>query len=73
MRTSSSRSHSGYTENVSSSKYPSYRAYQHRVGMFLPFPDTFLRAIYYRFIANKETRNAIESQVWGDSIKEKGQ
>lgn len=68
-----SLSSSVFSEWVSAGKYPSYAAYQKRVGMFLPFPDTFIRSIYYNLLASKETKTAVEEQVWGDKPKIKGE
>jgi hypothetical protein len=62
-----------FSEHVSSGKYPSYAAYKKRVGMFLPFPDTFIRSFYYNFLASKETKKAVEEEVWGDRPKVKGE
>jgi hypothetical protein len=39
--------------------------------MFLPFPDTFLRSVYYNVFASKETKTAVEEQVWGNNPKTK--
>lgn len=33
--------------------------------MFLPFPDTFVRALYYKFLASPEVREQVEADVWG--------
>lgn len=52
-----------FTEAVTASKYPSYHAYQKRVGLFTPVPDTLLRALYYRWIASPEARHAVEEEV----------
>lgn len=57
------------SEDISAQKYPAYAAYQRRVGMFLPFPDTFIRWLYYNLIASKAVKQAVDEQVWGDSIK----
>jgi hypothetical protein len=62
-----------FSEHVSNGKYPSYDAYKRRVGMFLPFPDTFIRWVYYNVLASKETKKAVEEQVWGDNPKVKSQ
>jgi steroid 5-alpha reductase family enzyme len=55
-----------FTEMITGEKYPEYKSYQKRVAMFLPF-ETTLRGLYYRFIASAETRQRVESEVWGDS------
>lgn len=39
--------------------------------MFLPFPDTFIRSVYYRFLASGSSRTAVEEEVWGDKPKVK--
>jgi hypothetical protein len=53
---------------VSAEKYPAYAAYQRRVGMFLPLPDTLVRTIYYRLFASKEARAKTEADVWGTPV-----
>ncbi|CDU22170.1 uncharacterized protein SPSC_00800 [Sporisorium scitamineum] len=55
-----------YSEQVSAQKYPEYKDYQKRVGMFLPI-DTLLRAVYYNLVAGKETKHRVEAPVWGKS------
>ncbi|SNX87706.1 uncharacterized protein MEPE_06416 [Melanopsichium pennsylvanicum] len=55
-----------YSEQVSAEKYPEYKDYQKRVGMFLPI-DTLLRTIYYNVIASKEDKARVEDNVWGKS------
>jgi hypothetical protein len=57
-----------YSEAVSAEKYPAYAAYQRRVGMFLPLPDTLVRTIYYRLFASKEARAKTEADVWGAPV-----
>jgi len=53
-----------FSESVSGGKYPSYKAYQRRVGMFLPI-DTLLRTVYYNTIAGKAAKDRTEAEVWG--------
>lgn len=55
---------------MSADKYPAYKDYQKRVGMFLPV-DTALRSIYYTFMASKEQKARIEQNIWGTSTKTK--
>ncbi|KIJ52612.1 hypothetical protein M422DRAFT_223234 [Sphaerobolus stellatus SS14] len=50
-----------FTESISAPKYPEYKAYQSRVGMFWPF-TTFLKGIYLWISGEKGN---IEQQVWG--------
>lgn len=62
-----------YSEGESAKKYPEYKDYQKRVGMFLPI-DTLVRAVYYNLIASKETKRRVEENVWGKSqISKKSQ
>ncbi|MCO5583364.1 hypothetical protein L7F22_037274 [Adiantum nelumboides] len=65
-------SSTAFTEQITGGKYPAYKAYQKRVGMFLPL-DTFIRGLYYRFIASADTRKRVEDDVWGNgpSVKSK--
>ncbi|KDN39444.1 DUF1295-domain-containing protein [Tilletiaria anomala UBC 951] len=53
-----------FSEAVSAGKYPEYKDYQKRVGMFLPL-DTFLRAIYFKTLVPTEQRYRVEANVWG--------
>ncbi len=55
-----------YSEQVSAEKYPEYKDYQKRVGMFLPI-DTLLRTVYYNVLAGKEEKHRVEANVWGKS------
>lgn len=55
-----------YSEQVSAEKYPEYKDYQKRVGMFLPI-DTLVRTIYYNVVASKEEKHRVEANVWGKS------
>lgn len=55
-----------YSEQVSAEKYPEYKDYQKRVGMFLPI-DTLLRTVYYNVVASKEEKHRVEANVWGTS------
>ncbi|KAK0538331.1 hypothetical protein OC834_000479 [Tilletia horrida] len=54
-----------YSEGVSAAKYPAYKSYQKRVGMFLPI-DTLLRGVYYWFVAPDNVRETVEAEVWGE-------
>lgn len=54
-----------FSEEVSAQKYPEYRQYQRRVGMFWPIPDTLARSVYYTFVADKATKQRVEADVWG--------
>ncbi|EJD49633.1 DUF1295-domain-containing protein [Auricularia subglabra TFB-10046 SS5] len=56
-----------FTEKLSSSKYPAYKAYKKRVGMFLP-QETVLRGLFLQLFGNKEQ---IDEQVWGNELAEK--
>lgn len=58
-------SSAGYSEGVSAAKYPAYKSYQKRVGMFLPI-DTLLRGVYYWFVAPDNVRETVEAEVWGE-------
>ena len=55
-----------FSEKVSAQKYPEYKDYQKRVGMFLP-TDTLLKAAYYNTIASKDEKHRVEANVWGKS------
>lgn len=59
-----------YSEQVSAEKYPEYKDYQKRVGMFLPI-DTLLRTLYYNVVASKEEKHRVEANVWGKSKVQK--
>lgn len=56
-----------YSEQVSAEKYPEYKDYQKRVGMFLPI-DTLLRSVYYNTIASKDDKLRVEANVWARSL-----
>lgn len=50
-----------FTETISGKKYPEYRAYQDRVGMFWPL-GTYYKGLV---LASKGTKGEIERRVWG--------
>jgi hypothetical protein len=51
----------GLTERITASKYPTYKAYQLRVGMFSPI-STVASGWYLSMIGEKEK---IDEQIWG--------
>lgn len=55
-----------YSEQVSAGKYPEYKDYQKRVGMFLPI-DTLFRSFYYNVVASKAAKARVDENVWGQS------
>ncbi|PPQ73609.1 hypothetical protein CVT25_005591 [Psilocybe cyanescens] len=55
-----------YTEQITSSKYEAYAAYQRRVGMFTPL-NTFLKALKLNLLDGAREAKVIEEKVWGAS------
>ncbi|PPQ89333.1 hypothetical protein CVT25_003170 [Psilocybe cyanescens] len=55
-----------YTEQITSSKYEAYTAYQRRVGMFKPF-DTLLKALKLNLLDGASEARVVEEKVWGAS------
>ncbi|KAK7044212.1 hypothetical protein VNI00_007933 [Paramarasmius palmivorus] len=60
-----------YTESITTKKYPGYKDYQRRVGMFSPF-GTIEKSIWLSITEGSTGKKAIEDRVWGDSVKGKG-
>ena len=54
-----------FTESISSSKYPAYKAYQKRVAMFGP-SMTFIKALKIKFIDGEKEEKEVEKLVWGN-------
>jgi len=57
-----------FTEYVTSKKYPAYRAYQRRVGMFNP-STTFFKGLYLSAIGRK---TEVDNVLWGQQRVLKG-
>jgi len=55
-----------FTEGISSSKYPAYKAYQKRVAMFGP-SMTLLKALKIKLVDGGKEEKEIERLVWGSS------
>ena len=53
-----------FTESISSSKYPAYKAYQKRVAMFTP-SMTFIKALKIKLIDGEKEEKEIKRLVWG--------
>ncbi|KAF8802518.1 integral membrane protein [Phlegmacium glaucopus] len=53
-----------FTEGISSSKYPAYKAYQRRVAMFLPLM-TLIKALKIKLIYGEKEAKETERLVWG--------
>jgi len=53
-----------FTESISSSKYPAYKAYQKRVAMFGP-SMTFIKALKVKLIDGEKEEKEVERLVWG--------
>jgi len=53
-----------FSESISSSKYPAYKAYQKRVAMFGP-SMTFIKAFKVKLIDGEKEEKEIERLVWG--------
>jgi len=52
-----------FTESISASRYPSYKLYQKRVGMFWPM-HTLIKVIWLRFTGKKE----IDQLLWSKNV-----
>lgn len=59
-----------FTESISSSKYPAYRAYQKRVAMFEP-SMTLIKALTIKLVDGKKEEKEIERLVWGSPRSKK--
>jgi steroid 5-alpha reductase family enzyme len=55
-----------FTEGISSSKYPAYKAYQKRVAMFGP-SMTFIKALKIKLVDGVKEEKEVERLVWGNS------
>jgi hypothetical protein len=53
-----------FTESISSSKYPAYKAYQKRVAMFGP-SMSFIKVLKIKLVDGAEEEKEIEKLVWG--------
>jgi len=53
-----------FTESISSSKYPAYKAYQKRVAMFSP-SMTFIKALKIKLIDGEKEEKEVKRLVWG--------
>lgn len=53
-----------FTESISRPKYPAYKAYQKRVGMFTP-SITFMKALKIKLIDGEKEEKEVERLVWG--------
>lgn len=53
-----------FTESISCPKYPAYKAYQKRVGMFTP-SMTFLKVVKIKLIDGEKEEKEVERLVWG--------
>jgi hypothetical protein len=53
-----------FTESISCPKYPAYKAYQKRVGMFTP-SMTFFKVLKIKLIDGQKEEKEIERLVWG--------
>lgn len=55
-----------FTEAISSSKYPAYKAYQKRVAMFGP-SMTLFKALKIKLLDGKKEEQEVERLVWGSA------
>jgi hypothetical protein len=56
-----------FTEGISLSKYPAaYKAYQKRVGMFLPV-GTLEKWVLFKVVSGKQEQARVEGLIWGDA------
>jgi len=53
-----------FTESISSSKYPAYKAYQKRVAMFGP-SMTLIKALKIKLVDGEKEEKEVERLVWG--------
>ena len=53
-----------FTESISCPKYPAYKAYQKRVGMFTP-SMTFFKALKIKLIDGEKEEKEFERLLWG--------
>jgi hypothetical protein len=58
-----------FTEWISARKYPTYKAYQRRVGMFLPIGT--IASGWYLSMTGKKGK--IDQQIWGTEKVEKAE
>ena len=58
-----------FTEQISSSKYPAYAAYQRRVGMFWPV-DTLRKWVWLRVVRGKAGVEEVDKTIWNTSAKQ---
>jgi hypothetical protein len=65
-------SRSIFTESITTPKYPAYKTYQKRVGMFLPGPflgGTYFKRIWISVTQGNEARRRMEKELgWGERI-----
>ena len=59
-----------FTEGISSSKYPAYKAYQKRVAMFGP-SMTFITALKIKLVDGVKEEKEVERLVWGNPYVKK--
>jgi len=55
-----------FTEDISSSKYPAYKAYQKRVAMFGP-TMTLIKALKIKLFGGEKEEKEVKRLVWGSS------
>lgn len=53
-----------FTESISGPKYPAFKAYQKRVGMFTA-SMTFIKALKIKLIDGENEEKEVERLVWG--------
>jgi len=52
-----------FSEHLTAQKYPGYKAYQKRVGMFVP-AETVLRGLWFAVVGGKKE---LDAKVYGDA------
>lgn len=53
-----------FTESISNSKYPAYKAYQKRVAMFEP-SMTLIKVLKIKLVDGDKEEKEVERLVWG--------